>query len=173
MELLSEIKNAIPDYATDIRLNLDGTIARSSLSKEDALGCALAAAFAARSPYLVKQFKKGLSDGDIHASLTSAALMGMNNVYYPYGEMTGDSQLQNLPANLRMNGYANNAGVEKARFEIFGLAASIVGKCHFCVKAHYKAGKEEGLTVQQLQDVGRIASVVHAAALVLTAEGVN
>ena len=48
MEFLAAIKERIPDYAKDIRLNLDGVIARSSLDAEDALGVALAAAFAAR-----------------------------------------------------------------------------------------------------------------------------
>ena len=46
MEFLATIKQQIPDYAKDIRLNLDGVIARSSLAPEDALGVALAAAFA-------------------------------------------------------------------------------------------------------------------------------
>jgi AhpD family alkylhydroperoxidase len=38
------------------------------------------------------------------------------------------------------------------------LAASIVGKCHFCVKAHYETLKQEGYTVEQLRDIGRIAN---------------
>ena len=53
MEFLDSIKALIPEYAKDIRLNLDGVIARSSLPAEDALGVALAAAFAARSKPLV------------------------------------------------------------------------------------------------------------------------
>ena len=53
MELLSELKALVPDYAKDVRLNLDATIARSSLAPADALGAALAAAYAARSPRLV------------------------------------------------------------------------------------------------------------------------
>ena len=43
MEFIASIKNLIPDYAKDIRLNLDGTIARSSLEGNDAVGVALAA----------------------------------------------------------------------------------------------------------------------------------
>ncbi|MBL7405935.1 carboxymuconolactone decarboxylase family protein, partial [Escherichia coli] len=43
MECLQTIKGRIPDYAKDIRLNLDGTIARSSLEGNDAVGVALAA----------------------------------------------------------------------------------------------------------------------------------
>ncbi|MCQ9328975.1 carboxymuconolactone decarboxylase family protein [Pelistega suis] len=171
MEFLSVIKNEIPDWAKDIRLNLDGTIARSSLSAADAVGVALAAAYAAKSTFLIEQFKSGLSEEDVNGVLTAAALMGMNNVYYPYTEMAGDDQLRTLPAKLRMNAYATHGGVDKARFEIFGLAASIVGKCHFCVKSHYDNAKAAGLTIEQLQDVGRIASVVNAAAQVLAAQG--
>ena len=50
-------------------------------------------------------------------------------------------------------------------------AASIVGKCHFCVRSHYKLLKENGMTAQQLRDVGRIAAVVTAAANALAIEG--
>ncbi|MDY3331771.1 MAG: carboxymuconolactone decarboxylase family protein [Pelistega sp.] len=171
MEFLSVIKNEIPDWAKDIRLNLDGTIARSSLSAADAVGVALAAAYAAKSTFLIEQFKSGLSEEDVNGVLTAAALMGMNNVYYPFTEMAGDDQLRTLPAKLRMNAYATHGGIDKARFEIFGLAASIVGKCHFCVKSHYDNAKAAGLTVEQLQDVGRIASVVNAAAQVLAVQG--
>ncbi|ETD72497.1 carboxymuconolactone decarboxylase [Pelistega indica] len=171
MEFLTAIKNEIPDWAKDIRLNIDGTIARSSLKPEDAIGVALAAAYAAKSTFLVEQFKQGLSPEDINGVLTAAALMGMNNAYYPFTEMSGDEQLRTLPAKLRMNAYASHGGIEKARFEIFGLAASIIGKCHFCVKSHYDGAKAAGLTVEQLQDVGRIASVVNATAQVLAAQG--
>lgn len=171
MEFLSVIKNEIPDWAKDIRLNLDGTIARSSLSAADAVGVALAAAYAAKSTFLVEQFKSGLSEEDVNGVLTASALMGMNNVYYPFTEMAGDDQLRTLPAKLRMNAYATHGGIDKARFEIFGLSASIVGKCHFCVKSHYDNAKAAGLTIEQLQDVGRIASVVNAAAQVLAAQG--
>ncbi|NEN76124.1 carboxymuconolactone decarboxylase family protein [Pelistega sp. NLN82] len=171
MEFLNTIKNEIPDWAKDIRLNIDGAIARSSLSEADAIGVALAAAYAAKSTFLIEQFKSGLSEEDVNGVLVAAALMGMNNTYYPYLEMAGDEQLRTLPARLRMNAYASHGGIAKARFEIFGLAASIVGKCHFCVKAHYDNAKKEGLTQEQLQDVGRIASVVNAAALVLASQG--
>lgn len=171
MEFLSAIKAMIPDWAKDIRLNLDATIARSSLKPEDAVGVALAAAYASRSPLLIDAFKTGLSDADVTGILTAAALMGMNNTYYPYVEMSGDAQLKTLPAQLRMNAYATHGGIDQTRFELFALAASIVGKCHFCVNSHYDNFKKGGYTSEQLRDVGRIASVVNAASLVLVAEG--
>ena len=170
MEFLDPIKALIPDYAKDIRLNLDGAIARSSLLAEDALGVALAAAFAARSKPLVDALRAATPAGEANAALTAAALMGMNNAWYPYVEMAGDDELKTQRPELRMNAYATSGGVAKKKFEAFALAASIVGKCHFCVSSHYALLKKEGLTTQQLRDIGRIAAVVNAAAQVIAAE---
>ena len=171
MEFISSIKEMIPDTAKDIRLNLDGVIARSSLTPEDAVGCALAAAFAARSPSLVAAFKANLPEAEANAALTAAALMGMNNVWYPFVEMADDAELKTMRAELRMNAYASHGGVTKLKFEAYALAASIVGKCHFCVKSHFDLLKGEGMSTQQLRDIGRIAAVVNAAAQVIQAQG--
>ena len=172
MEHLDQLKARIPDYAKDIRLNLDSVIARSSLAPAHAAGAALAAAFAARSPALVAALRTApaLDGGHAQAALTAAALMGMNNVWYPYVEMAGDAELKTMRPELRMNAYAGHGGVDRVSFELYALAASIVGKCHFCVASHYKLLQESGLTVQQLRDIGRIAAVVNAAAQVLSAQ---
>jgi lipoyl-dependent peroxiredoxin subunit D len=171
MDFLDDLKARIPDFAKDVRLNLDSVLTRSSLEQADALGAALAAAYAARSKALVDAIRGAgqLNDVDTNAALSAAALMGMNNVYYPYVEMAEDPDLQSQRPELRMNAYGTHGGVEKKRFELFALAASIVGKCHFCVQSHYKLLKESGFTAQQLRDVGRIAAVIAAAALALDA----
>jgi lipoyl-dependent peroxiredoxin subunit D len=170
MDFINPIVQQIPDTAKDIRLNLDAVLSRSSLSPEDALGVALAAAFAARSPQLVQALKSGAPATEANAALTAAALMGMNNVWYPFVEMAGDSELQTMRPELRMNAYASHGGVSKAKFEAYALAASIIGKCHFCVKSHYELLQKEGWTTQQLRDVGRIAAVINATAQVLAAQ---
>ena len=173
MEFLQTIKGRIPDYAKDIRLNLDGTISRSSLEGNDAVGVALAAAFAAKSKVLTDAIRNAgvLSPEEVNGALTAAAIMGMNNVWYPYIEMADDSDLAQQKAELRMNAYANNGGVDKRRFEMYALAASIIGKCHFCIKSHYDLLKNhQGMSAQQLRDVGRIAAVINAAAQVIAAE---
>ena len=169
MEFLATLKERMPDYAKDIRLNLDAVIARSSLAPEDALGVALAAAFAAKSAALVETFRAHTPPAEAQAALTAAALMGMNNVWYPFVDMAGDAELKTLRPELRMNAYATHGGVTKQKFEAYALAASIVGKCHFCIASHYETLRKEGLATQQLRDIGRIAAVVNAAAQVLAA----
>jgi lipoyl-dependent peroxiredoxin subunit D len=129
MDALDEINAALPDTAKDVRLNLDSVVRRSSLRPDIALGCALSAAFAARSDRLLTAFKASLRQEEAEGALAAAALMGMNNVWYPFVEMAGDDELKHMRAELRMNAYANYGGVEKARFEAYALSASIVGKC--------------------------------------------
>ena len=172
MNFVNTLKARLPDYAKDIRLNLDAVIQRSSLSPSHAVGAALAAAFSAKSAPIVEAIRDDATLDEAHrnAALTAAALMGMNNVWYPFVEMSGDSELSTVRPELRMNAYASHGGVDRQSFELYALAASIVGKCEFCVQSHYKLLKETGLTTQQLRDVGRIASVVNAAAQVIAAE---
>lgn len=172
MDYIGEIKALVPDYAKDVRINLDGVLGRSSLPANEAAAVALAAAFAAQAPGLVAIIRNSGAFPEIekNAALTAAALMGMNNVWYPYVEMTGDAELKALPAQLRMQAYATHAGVDKRLFELYALAASIVGKCHFCVQSHYALLKQSGVSVEQLRDVGRIAAVIVAAANAIAVE---
>ncbi len=175
MEFVNALKAKLPDYAKDIRLNLDAVIARSSLSPQLAVGAALAAAFAAKAPAIVATIRSDATLDATHqqAALTAAALMGMNNVWYPFVEMADDADLKTVRAELRMNAYATHGGVDRQSFELYALAASIVGKCEFCVQSHYKLLKETGLSTQQLRDVGRIAAVINATAQVLATEVVE
>ncbi|MCK6429329.1 MAG: carboxymuconolactone decarboxylase family protein [Burkholderiaceae bacterium] len=172
MEFVNEIKSFVPDYAKDARLNLDATIARSTLPANEAAGVALAAAYAAKNARLVAIIRASgaLGEVEVNAALTAAALMGMNNVWYPYVEMAHDAELKSRPAQLRMQAYATHGGVDKRLFELYALAASIVGKCHFCVQSHYALLKDSGMSVDQLRDVGRIAAVVAAAANAIAVE---
>ena len=165
---VDQLKEALPDYAKDTRLNLDAVIKRSTLNQIEAECVALAATFASGNTKLWTWIQSQISDTvESSAAITAASLMGMNNTWYPYVEMTEDPALKGLPAQLRMNAIATHGGTTKARFEAYSLAASIVGKCHFCVKAHYDTLKKEGYTVEQLRDIGRIASVINAVSKVM------
>jgi alkyl hydroperoxide reductase subunit D len=168
MNWVNNIKEALPEYAKDAKLNLDAVINRSTLDITVANGCALAAAMATGNGKLVSYIQSELDDAkERDAALTASAIMAQNNVWYPYVEMAEDENLKGLPAQLRMNAIISHGGTTKDRFEAYSLAASIVGKCHFCVKAHYDTLKKEGYTVEQLRDIGRIAAVINSVAKVL------
>lgn len=167
VDTLKEV--SIPDYAKDTKLNLDAVIKRSTLPTEEAEAIAVAAAFAAGNSKFWTWLHSQLDNRtEADAALTAASLMAMNNVWYPFVEMVDDPNLKGLPAQLRMNAISTHGGTTKARFEAYSLAASIVGKCHFCVKAHYETLKKEGYTVEQLRDIGRIAAVITSVSRVLS-----
>ncbi len=168
MSWVDTVKEALPDFAKDTKLNLDAVINRSKLDPVLAQGCALAAAMATGNGKLVAVIEQGMeNDVEVDAALTAGAIMAQNNVWYPYVEMVDDPALSGLPAQLRMNAILTHGGTTKLNFEAYSLAASIVGKCHFCVKAHYNTLKAEGLDVEQLRDIGRVAAVIKSVAKVL------
>jgi len=121
MNWVDDVKNSIPDHAKDIRLNLDSVINRSGLDEVDAHACALAAAIASSNGELAYEIQhngplRGTDERE--AAKTAAALMGMNNVYYPFVEMTGEEELKKSPSGLRMNAYTTHGGVSKKKFEM-------------------------------------------------------
>src|SRR5438874_5199042 len=126
---LQTIKDRIPDYAKDLRLNLDAVINRSSLTPAQAAGAAVAAAFAAKSPALVVALQDDSALEPTHraAALTAAALMGMNNVWYPFVEMAADPELKTMRPELRMNAYASHGGIV---FSSGSAALPKIGRAH-------------------------------------------
>lgn len=163
---VDQVKESIPDHAKDIKLNIDSVINRSPFDPVDTHAIAYVAALASGNGGLAFEIEMNSplfnAETEREAAKTAAALMGMNNIWYPFVEMCDDPALKGLPAGLRMNAYATSGGTSKKKFEMYTLAASIIGKCHFCVKSHYENLKKEGLTVQELQHIGKIAAVVNA-----------
>lgn len=170
MSWVDQLKDSIPEYAKDIKLNLDAVINRSTIDTDQALYLSVAAAFSTGNGKLLAFIVANATDEvEKNAALTAGSLMAQNNIWYPYMEMADDVSLKGLPAQLRMNSIASHGGTTKAKFEAYSLAASIVGKCHFCVKAHYETLKQEGYTVEQLRDIGRISATINALSKILSA----
>ena len=167
---MKAIRERIPEYAKDLRLNLDALAKVESLTPTQLWGTALASALATRNDELVRgvaeEARAQLSDTAFSSARTAAALMGMNNVYYRALHLISNPEYGNLPARLRMQGLANPA-VERLDFELFCLAVSAVNGCGKCLDAHEHELKKRGATASQVQDAIRIASILHAIAGVL------
>ena len=159
---LDKLKESIPDYAKDIKLNLDSVIKQSTLDAEQTKGCALACAFASNNKFLIDVISNAMDDAtEKTAALTAAALMAQNNTWYPYTEMV-EGALKGISPNLRMNAIATHGGTTKLKFEAYSLAASIIGKCEACVKSHFNTLKQDGYSTENLRDIGKIAATINA-----------
>jgi lipoyl-dependent peroxiredoxin subunit D len=170
---LEAIRDQLPDYARDLRLNL-GTVLTTQgsmgLSERQIASIALSTAIAARNPHLTQAIeawaKAQLDDANVNAARAAAAIMGMNNIYYRFLHLVEDGEYQTMPAGLRMN-VIGNPGIDKLDFELLSLAVSAVNGCGMCVTAHERKLREGGVSREAIQSAVRIASVIHAVAGVL------
>jgi alkyl hydroperoxide reductase subunit D len=173
MTELETLRQSLPDFAKDIRLNI-GTLLvaddSTNLSAGQKWGSAIAAATASRNLRLLRAVEMDaalyVDDTVGAAARLAAALMGMTNVYYRAVHMAADERLSQLPAGLRMNGLIRH-GVPQSDFELFGLAASAIKGCEGCIKAHVHGAREHGVSTEGIQTVLKLSAVIHAAAKVL------
>jgi len=170
---LSEIKSAIPDYAKDLRLNLDSVLSEPGapgLSSKQIGLVALASAIASRYEPLVAaiagEAANHASPQELNGARTAAAIMAMNNVYYRFTHLVGEPEYQTLRAGLRMNAMAN-PGCDKLDFELCSLAVSAINGCGMCMDSHEKTLRKHELPAQAVQSAVRIAAVVNAVAVTL------
>ena len=171
------LKEALPSYAKDVRLNLDSTIAVSTLPAQRLWGTVLATAIASRGERVLVELageaREHLSEEAFDAAKAAAAVMAMNNVYYRSKHLLadeGEKGYQDIPARLRMQVLGTHGGVDPTDFEFWCLAVSAVNGCGGCLAAHERALRELGVGKDQVHEALRVASVVHAAAVTLEAE---
>jgi alkyl hydroperoxide reductase subunit D len=167
---LDALRDKIPDYAKDIRLNLGTLAAETALSDQQKYGAFLASALASRNPAVTRAIGDWVGDkltGEAaNAAKAAAAIMAMNNVYYRATHLMSGEEYGRMPAKLRMN-VIGSPGVEKLDFELWCLAVSAVNGCGACLDSHEKVVRKAGASAEQVQSALRIAAVVCAAAAVL------
>jgi len=173
MITLDTIRDAIPDYARDLRLNLGSVLTTSGapgLSEKQIWAVALASAIASRNTELTRDIEAlaatHLDATYVNGARAAAAVMGMNNVYYRFLHLVEDPEYAQLPARLRMN-VIGNPGIDKVDFELLSLAVSAINGCGTCVASHERQLRKHEFTRETVQSAVRIAATVHAVARVL------
>lgn len=165
---LEALKNEIPDFGRDIRLNLESVLsadANPGLTPKQIWGVALASGYALESGALVKMIltegASHLDDATVEAAKAAATIMAMNNVYYRGLHLMEDAELKKLPARLRMN-VIGKPGIEKIDFELMSFAISAIGACGQCLTAHLHELRKASVSNEGIQASLKIASVLNA-----------
>jgi alkyl hydroperoxide reductase subunit D len=170
---LQTLKDRLPEYAKDIKLNLGSLALEPALSEKQRAGTFIASALGARNPEVAEailaEFAPKLDAKELAAAKAAAAVMAMNNVYYRFLHLSGNEEYAKMPAKLRMNAIANH-GIARADFELWSLAVSAINGCGMCIESHEKAVRKDGITAEQVQAAVRIAAAVNSAAAVLDVE---
>ncbi len=170
---LDRIKSGLPDYAKDLRLNLESVLGEGGapgLSQKQIALVALASAIASRHAPLtdaIAQFaSQHAEEKELDGARTAAALMGMTNIYYRFLHLVENDEYGTLRAGLRMNAMAN-PGCDKIDFDLASVAVSAINGCGSCVASHERTLRKHDVSAQAVQSAVRIAAVIHAVAVVL------
>jgi len=170
---LSDLRNQLPDYAKDLKLNLDSVLSAGGspgLDGKQIQSIALASAIASRHAPLAQAIEAiaagQLSPEEINGAKAAAAIMAMNNIYYRATHLIENDEYAQLRAGLRMNVMANS-GLDKISFELASLAVSAINGCGSCLASHEKTIRHHGVGAQGVQSALKIGAVIHAVAVTL------
>src|SRR4051812_39680394 len=173
MTTLDTIRDAIPDYARDLKLNLGSVLATTGapgLTDKQIWAIALASAIASRNVPFTRDIESlaaaHLDATNINGARAAASIMGMNNIYYRFLHLVEDPEYAQMPARLRMN-VIGNPGIDKQDFELLSLAVSAINGCGMCVVSHEKLLRKHEVSREAIQSAVRIAATIHAVAGVL------
>lgn len=169
MQNLDAIREALPDAARDLSINLQNVLTQSSLTPEQAWGVAIASACfvrdtSLRDAALADATAAGVTPELIDDARAAAAIMAMNTIYYRFRHLVGKEAYTQLGARLRMQRMVKPT-TTKANFELFSLACAALAGCEACIKAHEAALIKAEMTEQQVHDAVRIAAVIHGVAV--------
>jgi len=177
MTTLDTIRDSLPDYARDLKLNLGSVLSTTGapgLTDRQIWAVALASAIASRNVTFTRDIEllasAHLDTAYLNGARAAAAVMGMNNIYYRFLHLVEDAEYTQMPARLRMN-VIGNPGIDKQDFELLSLAVSAINGCGTCVASHERTLRKHGLGREAVQSAVRIAATVHAVAVVLEDAG--
>lgn len=170
---LDQLKTQLPDYAKDLRLNLESVLSEGGapgLSRKQIALVALASAIASRHAPLTEAIAQFASqhaeEKELDGARAAAALMGMTNIYYRFLHLVENDEYGTLRAGLRMNAMAN-PGCDKLDFDLASVAVSAINGCGSCVASHERTLRKHDVSAQAVQSAARIAAVIHAVAVAL------
>lgn len=172
---LETLRASLPEYAKDLRLNLDAVLGSGAagLEPRQVAAVAIASAIATRHPALITaiegEFAEQLDDAERAGARAAAAMMAMTNIYYRFTHLVEDDSYQQMRAGLRMNVMAS-PGIDKVSFEFASLAVSAINGCGMCMASHEKTLRGHGVEAQAIQSAVKIAAVIHAVGVTLEAE---
>jgi lipoyl-dependent peroxiredoxin subunit D len=174
---LDSLIDALPQYSKDLKLNFSTVVRQQTeLGEQQLWGTVVAAAIASRNEQLiaaaVDEAATHLTPEALDAAKAAAAIMGMNNIFYRFKHLTSNEKYSTMRGGLRMN-VMRTHGIDPLDFELWATVVSAINNCAACVDSHEKTLREKGINEEKILAAVRIASVVHAIAVVLDAERVR
>ncbi|MBS0236140.1 MAG: carboxymuconolactone decarboxylase family protein [Proteobacteria bacterium] len=180
MSIAKIIKKLPQTYASDVKVNLINIFESGpveGLSVEQVYGIALTAGYALGNEQMLNAIradaKLHIEEAHADACKMAVVLMAMNNMYYRFTkDLLEDSEIKSMESNLSME-LLSKHNINDEDFEVFCLAASIIGGCKWCIAVHSKKLTKRGMSKIGLRNIARIVSVINAAVSALELEGMR
>jgi lipoyl-dependent peroxiredoxin subunit D len=174
---LDALIEALPQYSKDLKLNFSTVVRQQTdLTEEQLWGTVVASSIASRNEQLiaaaVDEAATHLTPEALDAAKAAAAIMAMNNIFYRFKHLTSNEKYLTMRGGLRMN-VMRTHGIDPLDFELWTTVVSAINNCAACVDAHEKTLHEKGISEEKILAAIRVASVLHAVAVVLDAEKVT
>lgn len=167
---IDQLKDRIPDFAKDVRLNLASMMVGETLSPQSKCGLLLASAIATRNPIVTAAVETVAGVVMMPAAVEaakSAASVGDEQRLLPL-HLASNPEYKAMPARLRMN-WLGNPRVERTDFELWALAVSAIYGCGSCMDVHEKALRQAGVRSDAIQTAVRFAAIVQSVAVAIEA----
>jgi alkyl hydroperoxide reductase subunit D len=166
---LESLVDSLPAYANDVKLNWRMAVNQSELTPVQLWGSAVASALAARNREVLEavtaEASQVMDASNLDAARAANAIMSTSNIYYRFIHLAEHEKYSTIPAHLRANTGRNSRALP-ADFELWCVAVSAVNGCGACIKSHERAARDKGLTDEAVLAAVRVASVIHAIAVV-------
>src|ERR1035438_6836479 len=112
---IQSILDQVPDYARDLKVNLQNVLQQQELTPQQTWMCAVACAIASRqrerTHAIAEEAAAKVAPEAVQAGRTAGALMGMNNVFYRFRHfIQAKPEYAQVPARLRMQAIRSHGG---------------------------------------------------------------
>jgi alkyl hydroperoxide reductase subunit D len=168
--------DTLPVYAKDLKLNFSSVVRQQTdLTDQQLWGTVVACAMASRNEDLtattLEEAAKYMTPQTLEAAKAASAVIAMNNIFYRFTHLASNQKYATMRAGLRMN-VIRTHGIDPLDFELWCTAVSAINGCGACVDSHDKVLRDKGFGEEKIIAAIRVASVLHAIAVVLDTERV-
>jgi len=175
MSQIDALRNALPEAAKDLKLNLQAVLRPEHLSGPRVWGTALACAMflkdaALTDALLADARADGATDELVDDARAAAALMGMTSTFYRFRHLVEKDAYGQVPARLRMTRMAQPR-TDKPTFELMSMGCAVLAGCGLCIQSHEAGLLKHGLTQTQVNDAVRIAAVLQGVSIATALPG--
>lgn len=170
---LKKLQKHLPDYAQDIKKNLEGLFSEEipGLTVKQTYGIALATGYFFGNEQLLNDIRSEakfhLDENDADAAKIAVITTSMASTYYNFHHIA-----RNCETDSKLN-LIRDHNVETVDFELYSLAISILINCNDCIQYHVDKLQNLGISDEGINNLGKIVAALRGAKAAIEIESIR